>query len=129
MLKQLLSDEASLRESAKRFNYSPAVAVGDLVFVSGLIGRSADGLVPDTVEEQTALVMDQLLAVLAEAGLTLKNLASITTYHVDVSEISDFAVARSGYLDPDTPPAWTAVGVAALGHPQAKFELQAIAAR
>lgn len=129
MPKSLLSNEASLRASAKKFNYSPALAVGDFVFASGLIGRSPDGLVPPTIAEQTDIVMQHLAELLDEAGLTLHNLVSITTYHTDVSEIGEFADARERYLDLENPPAWTAIGVAALGHPDANFELQAIAAR
>ncbi|MER6975824.1 Rid family hydrolase [Streptomyces carpinensis] len=114
-------------ESARSFGYSPGIRVGDLIFVSGLIGRGPDGNVPESVEEQTALILDSLEQVLAEGGAALRNVVQVITYHTDLSEVRLFADGRGEPFDAETPPTWTAIGVNGLAHPGARVELQALA--
>jgi enamine deaminase RidA (YjgF/YER057c/UK114 family) len=55
-----------------------------IVFVSGQVPwADHDGKVPDDFSAQCRLVWDNISAVLAEAGMTTRNLAKVTTYLSD----------------------------------------------
>jgi enamine deaminase RidA (YjgF/YER057c/UK114 family) len=47
------------------------------LYVSGQVGVTTDGVVPDDPEKQIELAWDNLLAVLADAGMTVKDLVKI----------------------------------------------------
>ncbi|MEU3825504.1 MULTISPECIES: RidA family protein [unclassified Streptomyces] len=62
-------------------SYAQAVRVpagSDLLFVSGQAPQAADGHVPGTFDEQCRLAWDNLIAVLAAAGMTVRNLVKVT---------------------------------------------------
>src|SRR5262245_44593624 len=68
-------------------NYSHGALVTGaqrIVFVSGQVPwADSDGKVPEDFSIQCRLVWDNIAAVLAEAGLTLRDLAKVTTYLSD----------------------------------------------
>lgn len=67
--------------------YSPAVGVGDFVFVSGQIALDADGKIHGyTPKEQTQKALENLRATLAAAGLTLANVVKTTIFLKDMDE-------------------------------------------
>src|SRR3954453_983956 len=76
--------------------YSQAIRVGDLVFVSGQLALKPDHaeVVGDTIQEQTEQVMQNLGAILAEAGSGLDKLVKTTVYLVD---LGDFAGMNEVY--------------------------------
>ncbi|HSQ98614.1 MAG TPA: RidA family protein, partial [Sphingomicrobium sp.] len=49
--------------------FSDAVRVGDVLYLSGQIGVGPDGKLPDGIEAQTKLAMDNVGAILKRAGL------------------------------------------------------------
>ncbi|ADB35787.1 Endoribonuclease L-PSP [Kribbella flavida DSM 17836] len=65
-------------------NYTHGVEVtgaGRMVFVSGQVPWGDDqGRIPDDFEDQCRMVWRNVLAVLAEAGLGVRNLVKVTTY-------------------------------------------------
>ena len=55
-----------------------------LVFISGLNGFEKDGTtMPDSFEDQAALIWAHLRSILASAGMTVSNLVSLRTYLAD----------------------------------------------
>jgi 2-iminobutanoate/2-iminopropanoate deaminase len=68
-------------------NYTHGVRVdgaGRMVFVSGQVPWGDEhGKIPDSFEEQCRMVWRNVLAVLAEAGLGVRNLVKVTTYLSD----------------------------------------------
>lgn len=112
--------------------YAPAVRVGDVVHVSGQVGRDRDFVpVIGDLEAHIAQAFENLVAVLEAAGCGLEDVFELTTYHVGLAEqMPTFvAVKRRYFGDPATLPAWTAVGVAALNHPDFLIEIAAKAHR
>lgn len=64
-------------------NYVHGVSVpasSRLLFISGTMGLAPDGGVPSSFEEQCELAWQNVLAVLADAGMTKDNLVKITTF-------------------------------------------------
>lgn len=116
----------SQRASYERSRYAPAVRVGDLLIGSGVIGLGGDDNGP---EAQFRRAFQRLEAVLGEHGLGLRDVAEITTYHVDLGELGDDFIAVKNEFLPEPPyPAWTAIGVERLFLDEAMIEIRFTAA-
>ena len=88
---------------------------GNLLFASGQIALSPETgeLVGTTIEEQTAQVMKNVAAILAEAGTDFDHVLKATCF---LDDIDDFAAFNAEYAKSfgDARPARSAVGVAKL---------------
>ena len=95
--------------------YSQAIRVGELVFVSGQLAlRPGDKeLSGGTIEEQTEQVMQNLKAILEEAGSGLDKLVKTTVFLMD---LADFAAMNEVYAKHvgEQPPARATIEVSAL---------------
>ena len=107
--------------------YNQAVKVGDLVFVAGQLGLAPGGkeMVGPSIAEQTEQVLQNLSAILAEAGSSLANLVKTTVF---LQDLDDFAGMNEVYARHvgDRPPARSTVEVAKLPS-GALVEIEAIA--
>jgi len=95
--------------------YSQAIEAGDFVYISGQIplDPATGKMVEGGVKEQTTRVLDNAMAILAEAGLTYKNVVKTTVLLKDMNE---FATMNGVYADffTDHKPARAAFEVARL---------------
>ncbi|HUG16303.1 MAG TPA: RidA family protein [Thermomicrobiales bacterium] len=112
--------------------YSNGVAAeGTLVFVAGQIGWNAEcGFESDDLVAQTRQALENVVAVLAEAGATPADIAHMTWYITDKREYA--AATREigrAYREVigDHYPAMTLVQVAALLEDRAKVEIEVTA--
>lgn len=67
-------------------SYAQAYAVQnykDLVFISGQIPETKDGVVPETFDDQCRLTWKNIEAQLTDAGMTLTNLVKVTVFLSD----------------------------------------------
>ncbi len=109
--------------------YSQAIRVGDLVFVSGqlAIDPQTNQLVEGGIPEQTERVMQNLSAILDEAGSDLSRLVKTTIYLADLGDFSAMNEVYGRHVGAE-PPARATIEVSAL--PQgARIEIEAIAVR
>jgi 2-iminobutanoate/2-iminopropanoate deaminase len=109
--------------------YSQAIATDDLVFCSGQVGLDpATGeLVAGGVEAEAERVIRNLEAVLDAAGCTLADVVKTTCFLADINDFAKFNTVYARFW-PDTPPARSTFGVAALPR-GAHVEIEAIAVR
>jgi 2-iminobutanoate/2-iminopropanoate deaminase len=109
--------------------YSQAIENGAMVFCSGQIGldSAANTAVAGGIEVQTRRVLENIRAVLAEAGLGLDDVVKTTIFLVD---LADFEIVNRVYGEHfDAPyPARSTVQVAALPR-KARIEIEAVAMR
>jgi 2-iminobutanoate/2-iminopropanoate deaminase len=109
--------------------YSQAIDTGATVFCSGQIGLDpvSGAIVAGGIEIETRRVMDNIRAVLAEAGLGLKDVVKTTIFLVD---LGDFEIVNRIYGEHfEAPyPARSTVQVTALPR-KARIEIEAIAIR
>lgn len=63
--------------------FSPAIEVGERLYLSGFVGRGPDGY-PAGVAAQTGVVLDRLAATLEAAGLDFEDVVDATVYLSDV---------------------------------------------
>ena len=119
---------AAMSSLVTNVTYAPAVRVGDEVHVSGQVGRD-ESMSPVTVslEAHIRQSFENLRMVLEAGDATLSDVYELTTYHVDLpTQMPTFAAVKREYFgDADNLPAWTAVGVAALNHPDFLVEIAA----
>ena len=107
--------------------YSQAVKLGELVFTSGQIPLIAETMeiVAGGISEQTKQVMENLMAVLAEANANASNVIKTTCYIKNMNEFTAFNTVYSQYF-PENFPARTCVEVACLPK-DVLVEIEAIA--
>ena len=107
--------------------YSPAVAAGGFVFVSGqgpkdpATGRCVSG----GIEEQTRQVISNIRSVLEGAGLGLTDVVKTTVYLRDMGDFKAFDRAYAEHFG-RAPPARTTVQ-AAPPSPETMVEIEAVA--
>lgn len=94
--------------------YSQAVRVGDLLFTSGQVALTPDGvMVEGDVRAQTAQVMANLRAVLEAAGTGFEHVVKSTCFLRDMNDFAAFNEVYGGFF-PGDPPARSTVQVARL---------------
>lgn len=94
--------------------YSQAIDTGNLVFLSGQLGIDRQtGMMADGLEAQTHQAFRNIQYVLAEAGLTLANIAKVTVFLNDIQDFSRVNEIYASYFEQPYP-ARSAFQVAAL---------------
>ena len=118
---------ASAQAPAAVGPYSQAIKIGDLIYTSGQIGLDpASGkLVGDEVQAQAEQVLTNLAHVLEAAGTSLAHVVKTTVFLQDMADYTAVNEIYASYFG-DTPPARSAVAVAALPL-GAKVEIEAVA--
>ncbi len=96
--------------------------------VAGQIGVRPDGSVPATLEEQTEVVWQNILAVLADAGMGIGDVVKITSFLTRFENFPKFAQVRAKYLGSHRP-ASTLLVISSLARPEFLVEVEAIAAK
>src|SRR5438067_2196943 len=107
--------------------YVHAVRAGNLVFTSGQVARDQGGAIvgDGAVEAQTARTMENVRAVLAEAGCTLADVLRTTSFVADIRPRDQISSVRARYFG-DRLGTSTMVGVPHLS-PAILLEMEAIA--
>lgn len=95
--------------------YSQAVIAGHFVFCSGQIAidPSTGEIVTDSIENETAQVMDNLSAVLEAAGSSFARAVKMTIYVTNMGDFGRINEVYGTYFG-DNPPARATVEVSAL---------------
>lgn len=108
--------------------FSDGVLVGNTLYLAGRIGiDSKTGRPPADLEQEIRLLLDGMKATLAEAGMTMDDLAFVTVFCPDLSLYDKFNAVYRTYFKGDFP-ARAFIGSGTLlrgGH----FEIEAIATR
>lgn len=98
------------RDTARGGHYSHAVRAGDFVFVSGQVPRDAQrAIVGTTIEEQTAVTLENVRLALHAAGATLDNVVKVSVHLADLGDAARFNKVYAQHF-PLVLPARTTVG-------------------
>jgi len=108
--------------------YSQATTNGELVFTAGQIPLTPDGdlLADAPVAEQTEQALDNLVAVLDEAGADPADVLKTTVFLADIDDFDEMNETYAGYFE-ESPPARSAVQAGALPK-GVGVEIEAVAA-
>lgn len=108
--------------------YSQGIVTSGLVFVSGQLPiDAATGVMAEGIEQQTKQSLTNIQHILAEAGLTMKDVVKTTVFLADMALFGDMNKVYATFFETDCP-ARSAVGVKALPK-DALVEIECIAAR
>ena len=94
--------------------FSEAVRVGDVLYLSGQLGRGPDGKLPEGIEAQTRQTLDNIGATLKLAGLTHADIFHCTAMLSDMKLWPDFNKAYVTYFPEGKRPARSAFGTSGL---------------
>lgn len=107
--------------------YSPGVRAGNLLFVSGMLGRRADLSIVEEPEAQLVRMFDNMALVLAEAGCDWTCVVEMTAFLTGLQrDYALFMQVRDRYIR-EPYPAMTMIGAAELAQPGLICELKAVA--
>jgi reactive intermediate/imine deaminase len=108
--------------------FSPAVAVGDFVYLAGMLPTDAKGgIVAGDVRAQTARVLDNLAALLAMHNSRMEQVAAVTVYLRNQADFAAMNEVYAKYWQKD-PPTRTTV-IVNLVSPAALVEISMVALR
>lgn len=95
--------------------YNQAIQYGDMLFVSGQIAidPATGTLVEGDIKDETRMVMENLKAVLHEAGMDFSNVIKSSIFLMDMGQFTAVNDVYADYFS-DTPPARETVQVAGL---------------
>ncbi len=95
--------------------YNQAVQFGNMLFISGQIplDPATGNLVMDSIQAETKLVMNNLQAILTEAGMDFSNVIKTTIFLTDMGQFAQVNEVYGRYFT-ENPPARETVQVSGL---------------
>jgi reactive intermediate/imine deaminase len=121
------SDRGTFAAAGMQLPFSKAIRAGDFVFVSGQMATDAGGrLIDGGIEAQTRQVMENIQAILAEAGCTMADVVKCTCWIDDPRDFTRFNAAYGQCFEGPPPARSTVVSRLVL---DGKLEVEAIAYR
>ncbi|WP_435625388.1 RidA family protein [Flagellimonas sp.] len=96
--------------------YNQAVLIKDTLYISGQIpiDPATGNLVEGDIKAETTQSMDNLKAILQEAGMTFENVVKTSIFIKDMHQFAQINEAYGAYFDAETAPARETVEVANL---------------
>lgn len=108
--------------------FSDAVLAGDTLYLSGRLGLDPEsGEIPADPQQEARNALDQIQALLGQAGMTMDDLVQVQVFCSDVADYGAFNAVYSSYFSGD-PPARAFIGSGELLR-GARFEVMGIAVR
>ena len=111
--------------------FSPAVRVGNLLFLAGQVGSApsaAGGVVPGGIAAETKQVMENIKDVLAKVGSSMDKIVKCTVFLADMKEWEAMNEVYKTYFSNGRFPARSAFGATGLAL-NARVEIECIAVR
>jgi enamine deaminase RidA (YjgF/YER057c/UK114 family) len=114
----------------ERMTFSPAVRVGNLIFLSGSTAGDASGniVAPGDIAGQTRYIFEKFAVILESVGGSLANIVETTDYVLSLEDYKKTAQVRRELFKGPPWPAATGVVVSGLVREGALIEIKAIAA-
>ena len=108
--------------------YSPAIRLGDFLFVSGQIGinQQTGVLENESFEAETRQALDNVMMILRNVGFDSSDVVSATIFLKDMDDYAKMNLVYGGYFPEGNFPARSTVQVAALPR-DARVEISVIA--
>ena len=107
-------------------NLSPATRFGNLIFVAGQTGRyPVTGEFGKDIREQTRNTLERIKRILEEAGTSLDNVLTVTSYLTKTEDLSAYNEEYGNYFPTDKPARTTVQ--ASLALPELLVEITATA--
>ena len=99
---------------ANKLPFSAGVRVGDMLYMSGVTGRTRDGKALTTMEDQARASLDRITDLLKSQGLGWKDVTRCLVMLKDMDQWPAFNTIYASYVDPENLPARSAFGASGL---------------
>ena len=110
-----------------RFHYAPAVRIGDILYVSGQVGRDEALKVVEDPEAQMVQAWKNVEKVLTFAGLGFEDVFQLETWFVDFRKhLPAFLKVKDQFVKTNYP-TWTGFGVSEFSTPGIMCEIKVTA--
>jgi len=120
---------AGMAAPAANYNHVAEIEAGTrLVFLSGQLGISVEGEIPESVEEQADLTFRNIKAGLKAAGMEMKDIIRLNTFVTDRAYLKPYMTVRDQWVS-DPPPASTLLIVSGFANPAFKIEIEVVAGK
>ncbi len=108
--------------------YSPAILVGNTLYISGQIGLHPDSseINVDSIDQEIIQAIDNVGVILKQANFEFEDIVSVTIYMTDLEEYSTMSKVYKKYFPNKNYPSRTVVEISRLPR-DAQFEISAIA--
>ena len=117
----------NMADLEREWHMSPGVVSNGHMFLTGFNGCPLDGPPPSDAGTQIDIAFDTVEAVLAQAGLGMKDIVDMTSFHVDLQNHLELFKAKRAARFVRPYPAWTAIEVAGFATPGVIVELKVVA--
>ena len=107
-------------------HYCHVVRAGDHIWLSGMVGMTADGHIPEDTVGQFRIAVATIDNCLRAAGGRPDQIVKVQVFMTDISERAAINPIRQEYFG-EYRPASTLVEVSALVDPRMKVEIEAVA--
>ena len=96
--------------------YNQAILVKDTLYISGQIALdpTTNELITSSLADETNMVLNNLKAILAEAGMKMENIVKTSIFISDMNNFAEINKVYATYFDEETAPARETVEVANL---------------
>jgi|SRR5690554_4739935 len=94
--------------------YSAAVRVGDVLYLTGQVGMHPDGSIPNGIEAQTRLAMENLAATMKSHGGSMDDVFNCTVMLDDISKWPEFNKIYASFFTPGRLPARSSFATAGM---------------
>lgn len=122
---------ASIAPPLARYAHGVELPAGArIIRTSGQLGQAADGTVPASVEDQAAVCLANIRAILAEGGMDVADICHISAWLTNRADLPAYMAARDAFLSGNCVlPASTLLLVAGFSRPEFKVEIEVMAAK
>jgi 2-iminobutanoate/2-iminopropanoate deaminase len=107
-------------------HYCHVVKAGGFVYLSGMVGMTADGTIPADTVSQFEIALKSIDTCLRHAGGRADQVVKVLVFMTDISERASINPIRQRYFG-EHKPASTLVEVKGLVDPRMKVEIEAVA--
>lgn len=106
------------------FHYAPGILVGDVLYISGQVGRDRDLNVVAGTEAQYVQAFENVKAVLDAAGATFDDVVEMETWFAEsMSDLKLFMAVKDRYFS-NLYPTWTGFAVKGFSMPGIIVEIK-----
>jgi 2-iminobutanoate/2-iminopropanoate deaminase len=126
--RELRSDKLYTPPRGGVFSTAIEAPAGRTIYVSGLTSRNKEGAVvgKGDIKAQTETILQNMRAILAEAGATMGDIVKLTVFVRDMGLFDEIHDIRRAYFE-DPYPASSMVEVSMLADPDLLIEIEAVA--